>query len=62
MAEGVLLDFTLSAGLEQRVMAQNNKAALFGMLDTLAKTEGCLAVYWGLQTETRTRLLLIAGE
>lgn len=60
--QGFLLEFALSEDLAPRVVAQNNKAALFGLLEALAKIQGCIAVYWGMASGTRKRVVLVAGE
>ncbi|KAF2169945.1 hypothetical protein M409DRAFT_51732 [Zasmidium cellare ATCC 36951] len=61
MSRAVLLDCTISEELARCVEARNNKAALFGTLETLAKIEGCTAVYWGLQSDSQKHLWLVAG-
>lgn len=60
--QGFLLQFAFAEDLASRVVARNNKAALFGTLEALAKIQGCIAVYWGTESGNRKRIVLVAGE
>lgn len=60
--QGFLLEFAFSEVLAPRVVAKNNKAALFGTFEALAKIRGCISVFWGTESGNRKRIVLVAGE
>lgn len=60
--QGLVLDLTLSKPLAGRVVAQNSKAALFGTLCAFSKLAGCAAVYWGFESSSWKRVVIVVGE
>lgn len=59
---GTLVDLDFTLEVSKAVVADNDKAALFGTLDLLFKLPGCLKLYWSFAECSRSRIIILMGR
>lgn len=57
-----VLRFELAGDLAPTVLAGNNKAALYGVLASLASLPECCYVFWGLHSNDPRQLVLLLSK